>query len=70
MAQSKEYNKSPEINLKEEENYELPDKELKIIILENFNELQKHRTRQLNVTRKTSITELKELTRGVQQQTL
>lgn len=70
MAQSKEYNKSPEINLKEEENYELPDKELKIIILENFNELQKHRARQLNVTRKTGITELKELTRGVQQQTL
>lgn len=39
MAQWKEYNKSLEINLIEEENYELPDKELKIIILEKFSEL-------------------------------
>lgn len=42
MAQSK-YNKSPEINPKEE-NYELLDKEFKIIILEMFNQLQKQTT--------------------------
>lgn len=38
MSQSKEQNKSPEIKPKEMEIYELPDKQLKIIVLKKLND--------------------------------
>lgn len=53
MTPPKEINKAPITDPTEIEIYELPDKELRRILLKKFSGLQEHTHRQLNRIRKT-----------------
>lgn len=53
MAQTNEQSKSPETDPNKRETYELPKKELKVMVIKKFSALQENTNRQLNKIRKT-----------------